>query len=600
MKKLISMILAITLMASLFIMPVVAEEPVFTDMPDDWTTSALKNAVKNGLLNGYDGKIMPNDNIKRSEMAAILVRAFGATKEADLSKFKDVPKSEWYYPEFARAVEMKIFNGSDNGMMYPENDITFQECFAVISRLVSLPDMEANRIARYSDAKNIDDWAKQSVANVIFGGYWEVKGGKIRPQEYITRAEFAVLMDNLIKTYITEPGTYTTLPEGNTVIKAANVVIDGVKTDDMIIVSDGIAGDVKFINMDMEGTVLARGGNVTVEGNVYRLLAPTSYVSLDSAKWVKTPVITNYYQDKKAAMTITMDDGYYKSAVLYDRIFKKYGLKGTANIVSNKLENVSGWKEILAGGRIDVGNHSASHDIYYGSGESRQQLVTDITDAYSALKGTFPDQNILAFAAPYGRNSAEATEVMKEKHFANRAAGSSSSNNPDPTENEWMNLGTFMYSNTKLETMNGWVDDALGSGKWGIELYHGILGVDNMSSDLGVDETLFDNHMAYLASKKNDIWNGTLNEVVAYIRERQNANISTILSEDGSTISVSITDNLPNDKFFHPLTVKVYLPGGWDGSVKCGDKTVSAKTDEFGKYVMVEIVPDKGEVTLTK
>ena len=82
------MILAITLMASLFVMPVVAEEPVFTDMPDDWTTSALKNAVKNGLLNGYDGKIMPNDNIKRSEMAAILVRAFGATKEADISSFK--------------------------------------------------------------------------------------------------------------------------------------------------------------------------------------------------------------------------------------------------------------------------------------------------------------------------------------------------------------------------------------------------------------------------------------------------------------------------------------------------------------------------------
>jgi peptidoglycan/xylan/chitin deacetylase (PgdA/CDA1 family) len=352
--------------------------------------------------------------------------------------------------------------------------------------------------------------------------------------------------------------------------------------------------------MDINGTVLARGGKVTVEGNVYRLLAPTSSVSLDSTKWVKTPVVTDFYQNKKAAMTIIMDDGYHKSGQIYDRIFKKYGLKGTANIISNKIENVGAWKEILAGGRIDVGNHSASHDIYYGSGESRQQLVADITDAYSALKGTFPDQNILAFAAPYGRNSAEATEVMKEKHFANRAAGSSSSNNPDPTENEWMNLGTFMYSNTKLETMNGWVDDALGGGKWGIELYHGILGVDNMSSDLGVDETLFDNHMSYLASKKNDIWNGTLNEVTAYIRERQNAVISTSLSEDGGNLTVLITDNLPNDKFFHPLTVKVYLPGGWGNSVNCSGSSLSAKTDEFGKYVMVDIVPDKGEVTISK
>ena len=55
---------------------------VFADMPNNWATEALVNAVNNGLLNGYieEGKqlIKPNGVLKRSEMLTIVTRAFGA------------------------------------------------------------------------------------------------------------------------------------------------------------------------------------------------------------------------------------------------------------------------------------------------------------------------------------------------------------------------------------------------------------------------------------------------------------------------------------------------------------------------------------------
>lgn len=56
-----------------------SEIPTFSDMPDDWSTAALEHAVENGLLQGADGKIMPNDKLTRAQMATLIVRAFGAT-----------------------------------------------------------------------------------------------------------------------------------------------------------------------------------------------------------------------------------------------------------------------------------------------------------------------------------------------------------------------------------------------------------------------------------------------------------------------------------------------------------------------------------------
>ncbi len=48
----------------------------FEDMPEDWSREALQNAIDNDLLNGSKGKILPNDNLTRAEMATIINRSF--------------------------------------------------------------------------------------------------------------------------------------------------------------------------------------------------------------------------------------------------------------------------------------------------------------------------------------------------------------------------------------------------------------------------------------------------------------------------------------------------------------------------------------------
>lgn len=253
----------------------------FTDMPDDWTTVALKNAVKNGLLNGYDGKVMPYDNITRAQMAAIIVRALGADTMADISAFSDVTEDKWYYAEFSKAVYMKAFQGTDDGKLNPENFITFEECFIVVSRIFDLAAADIKSLDGFEDGAEVADWAKEAMAKVVGNGYWDGVDGKLKPKSYITRQEFAVLMDNLVKTYINEPGEYEEFGEGNILIRSENVTIKGLETDDLIIIGDGVQGETHLTDIKSTNDIVCRGGTMIATGIVNNVSGMVSGIVLD-------------------------------------------------------------------------------------------------------------------------------------------------------------------------------------------------------------------------------------------------------------------------------------------------------------------------------
>lgn len=258
----------------------------FVDMPDNWTTSALQNAVENGLLSGDGDKIMPDDNITRAQMAAIIVRAFGATEKADISGFTDVYADQWYYDEFSKAVAMGAFWG-DGNLLKPNDFITFQECFSVVFNTFFLPkpqnyDESTNTfimedldelLKDIADKDDVAEWAKMYAASLVKNGYWNGIDGKLTPTEYITRSEFAVLMDNLVQTYVNEAGTYTEFPAGNVMVRTPGVVLENVTTDYDIFIGEGAgANGVKINNVTARGLLLRIGGDIDVNGKFGRLL----------------------------------------------------------------------------------------------------------------------------------------------------------------------------------------------------------------------------------------------------------------------------------------------------------------------------------------
>lgn len=189
-------------------------------MPDEshWSYGALKSAVDNGLLKGYDNKLNPQSYVTRAQVAAVINRAFGAVDAADISGFSDVSENDWYYADMAKALSMKTILGADGDRLLPKNNATRQEVFCIIARAMKLSSANMDALTRFGDMDKIAVWARESLAALVENDYVHGFEGKINPDGYITLAEFAQIMYNVIRKYIAKPGTYTFSAEGNVMV----------------------------------------------------------------------------------------------------------------------------------------------------------------------------------------------------------------------------------------------------------------------------------------------------------------------------------------------------------------------------------------------
>ncbi|MBR5614047.1 MAG: S-layer homology domain-containing protein [Clostridia bacterium] len=278
MKKFLALVLVFVLSLG-----TVAFAADFKDMPDDWSTSALEAAVANGLLGGNGGYIYPSDNMTRAEMATIMVRACGAIDEANISGYTDVKPEDWFYASMAKAVAMGAFTGSDN-KLNPESPITRQEAFLVLSRVFGLyadkDDLKA--IDAFKDGEKVAEWAKEGVAAIISSGYVAGADGYLNPLNNISRAEFAVVMDRLVKYYIDDAAAEIPT-DGNVMIRVPGVALDKLETSNVVILGDGMGKeDITIADANMTGKLVVRAGKkVSVSGNLGGVSIAASGITLE-------------------------------------------------------------------------------------------------------------------------------------------------------------------------------------------------------------------------------------------------------------------------------------------------------------------------------
>ena len=229
-----------------------------------WYAEAVSAAVDNGLLYGKSSTTLdPNGDMTRAEMAAIINRSFGCYKTADISQYKDVAKSKWYYKDVALAVQMGTYNGRSASAMAPDAPISRQEAMTVVARALEL-DYNAyakTDLSKFADEKNISSWALPYVRAMVGTDYIHGRTKGLEPLDNITRAEFAQIFYNIIGTYIVSKGTYDKDIKGSVLIRTDDVELKNLTVDGDLIIGCGAAdGKIVLDNVTVKGRLLVWGG----------------------------------------------------------------------------------------------------------------------------------------------------------------------------------------------------------------------------------------------------------------------------------------------------------------------------------------------------
>jgi hypothetical protein len=158
---------------------------------------------------GYaDGSVRPNANITRAEVATIFFRLmtdeYRAANWSTENSFSDVTTDAWYNNAVSTAAAADILTGYADGTFRPNQSITRAEFAAIAARFLS-SEVEDNGTSRFSDIAG--HWAEDAINRAVAAGWISgYSDGTFRPDQLITRAEVVSVINSMLDRIPTEDG----------------------------------------------------------------------------------------------------------------------------------------------------------------------------------------------------------------------------------------------------------------------------------------------------------------------------------------------------------------------------------------------------------
>ncbi len=222
-KKTIGILLALAIIVTQSIFPVFAqnkyEESVnngFTDLTSShWAYKAVKWMDSNGIISGYpDNTFKPNNIVTRAEFAVIMVKALNLPlKTPQEETFIDMPKDSWAYKHVESAkYYLTGFRTAAGDRFWPDRESVREDMAVALVKAMKYQDEEVDVsiLDNFSDKDSISPQLRKYVAiavkhNIMQGN--PIDGSELkafRPQNYLTRAEAAVLVYNTLQMALEE------------------------------------------------------------------------------------------------------------------------------------------------------------------------------------------------------------------------------------------------------------------------------------------------------------------------------------------------------------------------------------------------------------
>ena len=320
--------------------------------------------------------------------------------------------------------------------------------------------------------------------------------------------------------------------------------------------------------------------------------------------------------DAFAAFSITIDDNCAPDHEWWLEMGRKYGIRATWFVITGMVSDGtdprgSYWGSWAAFRKLFAAGHDVqSHTVCHGNLKSPKWtgIEGEYSESKKEIEKNIPGDRCLTLAYPDGA----ATEGMKRlaaKYFIGARGGSGSLNSVNRVDylltaslGGHLNLVPCDQPGMTMATMfeKGRYDYANFYRGWYCNHEHNV----NVEYKGTRPREEREKQFAVIQEKvaAGQLWMGLFREVCQYGQERDTAHLETTEATKGRVV-LKLTDGLMDDpRFDFPLTVKVRLDPHWKTVVATqAAKPVEAKLIEHAgdTYALVQVVPGRGEVTLT-
>lgn len=170
-----------------------------------WAESAIAALVERNIIGGRtDGSFDPSGKVNRAEFVAMVVKSFNFSMGENQKQFTDVLKDAWYQNYVEIGTSNQLINGIGNGMFAPNSSISRQDLCVILFNALKKLNVELPQATNHDfpDDASIAGYAKEAVyafkdLGIVNGG----SGGKMDPTASASRAEAAVIINNVLDYY---------------------------------------------------------------------------------------------------------------------------------------------------------------------------------------------------------------------------------------------------------------------------------------------------------------------------------------------------------------------------------------------------------------
>lgn len=306
------------------------------------------------------------------------------------------------------------------------------------------------------------------------------------------------------------------------------------------------------------------------------------------------PITTVPWNGHPGAASFTFDDGLHSQTNnltfldnMPDVTVTFFVCTGTMDFASNSQPHLNYAKK-----GHEIGNHTVNHKDLAKEGNPSSEIDNAATKLRSmGLEAT-------SLATPYCSQNANVKNAINNQHFINRGCGGSGLTGWD-TEPDWMQIDSHYWQGTSnVASFKSTLDQAA-SGKWHVQLNHGVAGNWDVISAADI-KTLIE-----YAVQKN-LWVASFSTVGAYLRAHFTIDKATATN---TSTGFKVTWTSPHEHMPSSVPLRVKILNTQGKTVSQKGKEVKPNSDgtytiDFMKLELevsgepIEIKPFKGAIEI--